>query len=381
MSALDPLDFAPCDGLIASPPCQAFSMADKGAGRKAMRVYHDAIRAWRNGTPPDRERLDAACSDERAHLVLEPLRWVYALRPRWVACEQVEPVLPLWEEMADALRELGYRTWTGVLSSERFGVPQTRRRAILLASFDRDVSEPPATHARYIASRRRTEATERLFDAPEPERIVAPEDRGLLPWVSMAEALGWQPGLREHHVPRGAGLLERHGARADVPDTEPAPTVRSTERSAAWKWRTSTMPNSAERDLDEPAPTIAFGHHAASTGWHLRAGTNDHDTARSADEPAATLRFGGRLNDVSWVDDRPATVVQGDDRVAKPGHVGNPGKEWQFKDAIPVTEAEALTLQGFDPAHPVQGTHSKRFQQIGNAIPLALALACLRVVA
>lgn len=35
VAQLDPLDF-PCELLIASPPCTAFSMAGKGAGRDAM---------------------------------------------------------------------------------------------------------------------------------------------------------------------------------------------------------------------------------------------------------------------------------------------------------------------------------------------------------
>lgn len=33
IAALDPLDFGPVDGLIASPPCQSFSGAGKGLGQ------------------------------------------------------------------------------------------------------------------------------------------------------------------------------------------------------------------------------------------------------------------------------------------------------------------------------------------------------------
>lgn len=177
VSALDPADFAPCDFLIASPPCTAFSMAGKGKGRDALGVYATAIQHMRAGAPIDREWLDSQCDDTTAHLVLEPLRWVLALKPTLIACEQVPPVLPLWHLMADVLRERGYSTWAGVLEAERYGVPQTRERAILMASRVGVVHPPVATHQRYVSG--------------EPARHEITLEGELLPWVSMADALGW----------------------------------------------------------------------------------------------------------------------------------------------------------------------------------------------
>lgn len=55
VAALDPLDF-PCELLIASPPCTAFSMAGKGAGRDAMEEYANIARQrvewWRTHADP-----------------------------------------------------------------------------------------------------------------------------------------------------------------------------------------------------------------------------------------------------------------------------------------------------------------------------------------
>ncbi len=176
VALLDPLDFAPCTVLIASAPCQAFSSGGKGAGRDAMPTYKEAIARMVGGAGMqmslgaedapgvvDVEWLDAACGDPRAHLVLEPLRWALALRPDVVALEQVPPVLPLWEAMADALRGVGYSCWTGLLTSEMFGVPQTRLRAILIARREGVAAAPPPTHARYVAPRSESEAD----DQPE----------------------------------------------------------------------------------------------------------------------------------------------------------------------------------------------------------------------
>lgn len=391
-----------CDLVLGGPPCPPFSMAGKGEGRRALAAYADAIDAMASGHGFDVEALDRACDDPRGHLVLEPLRWVLAVRPRWVACEQVPPVLPLWERMAAALRAHGYHTWTGLLRAEQYGVPQTRERAFLMASTDGPVSRPSPTHARYVAPRRRAEQELGLFDAPEPERIVRPEDRHLRPWVSMAEALGWTEDATVG-FPRAAddGVATEDGYRARDfrPATEPA--FNLTEKARSWTLRTGNFTAIArdpdgkrsragsmpyERPASEPAPTIA-----TSPGeWALRAGTNDHDVTRSSEEPAPTLRFGARLNAVEWklraagqanaavrdASEPSPTIIGGHDTANRVWTTG----DRQNGYAVRVSEAEAAVLQGFPPDYPWQGSQSKRFQQIGNAVPPPLARAVLEAL-
>lgn len=149
-------------GLIASPPCTAFSVAGNGTGSAVINDLCEAVR-------------DCAWTAMRDHpptvwLPLEVGRWVDALRPEWVACEQVPPALPLWEAYVPWLRTLGYSVWCGVLNAADYGVPQTRKRAFLMGSRTRVAQPPEATHGR------------------EPQAGLFGE---LLPWVSMAEALGW----------------------------------------------------------------------------------------------------------------------------------------------------------------------------------------------
>lgn len=166
---LDPLDFAGVDGLIASPPCQTFSTAGKGAGRAALDKVLAAIDEVAEGRDPwDFIEVD----DVRTKLVLVPLQWALALMPTWIAWEQVPPVLPVWERCADVLRSVGYSVDTGLLTSEQYGVPQTRKRAILVARRNGSASLPEPSHTKYRKGKPR-------------------QDGGLLPWVSMAEALGW----------------------------------------------------------------------------------------------------------------------------------------------------------------------------------------------
>ena len=213
VATLDPADFAPCDLLIASPPCQAFSMAGKRSGEHDLELIHLVMADLAAGrTPADRTWEWA---DPRSRLVTEPLRWVRELRPSRVALEQVPPVLPLWERTARYLREWGYAVWTGVLSSERYGVPQTRKRAILMASLDGPVHPPRPTHQAYVPG--------------EPARHEQTLEGELLPWVSMADALRWSGGVRDSFGPPAEDYAGRAASRVK-PATTPAPVVDTKAR-------------------------------------------------------------------------------------------------------------------------------------------------------
>lgn len=166
---------------IASPPCQSFSMAGNGAGRRAL---DDVLAAIDAGAYKSTGALLAlsANTDPRTALVLSPLAYAFRFRPTFIAWEQVPTVLPVWEACADVLRSLGYSVAVGNLQAEQYGVPQTRKRAFLVARNDGPEARLPSpTHSRYYSR--------------NPEKL----DEGVLPWVSMAEAIGW--GLADRPAP------------------------------------------------------------------------------------------------------------------------------------------------------------------------------------
>ncbi len=209
-----PEDF-PARGLIASPPCQTFSRLGKGKGRRDLDLVLAAAERLVAGDDP----AAVGIADDRTLLVLEPLRWALRAAPRyeWVALEQVVSVLPVWEAIAEALEGLGYGTATGILTAETFGVPQARRRAILVARLGREVALPRPTHSR--------------FNARAPHKL----DEGVDRWVTMADALGW-----------GAEETDPEARRAAVV-AEVAPRVNNqsgTEFDLGWP-------------LDRPAPVVA----------------------------------------------------------------------------------------------------------------------------
>lgn len=226
-------------GLIASPPCQTFSAAGKGHGRKNLDTV---LRAVYEGTWKRLEDLlDFAhgTGDDRTGLVLTPLHFALGDHGyRWLAWEQVPTVLPVWKACASVLRDHGWSVWTGNLQAETFGVPQTRKRAVLIASLDREVGPPPPTHSRY---HNRT-----------PDRL----DEGVEKWVSMAEALGWNDEAEVVSNYGTGGDARNRGRRLG---SEPSATV--TEKVGRnYVYRANKMKNGAWRTADQPAPTVAFGH-------------------------------------------------------------------------------------------------------------------------
>ncbi|MCB8043673.1 DNA cytosine methyltransferase [Microbacterium oxydans] len=169
---------------------------------------------------------------------------IWAHRPQYVALEQVPTVLPVWEAMADVLRGLGYSVWTGNLQAEQYGVPQTRKRAILMAMLDGEVAPPEPTHSRYYSH--------------DPQRL----DANVQKWVSMGEALGLDGFTAEKVM--GRGMVERFGTRPGRDATEPAFTIRASAGGAepggfvlVSNYGTGGDPSARGiRTSDMPAPTI-----------------------------------------------------------------------------------------------------------------------------
>lgn len=59
----------------------------------------------------------------------------------------------VFHDFVDALRDLGYKVWFQVVDSSQYGVPQTRRRMVLLASKHGEIAMIPPTHEKPMTVR------------------------------------------------------------------------------------------------------------------------------------------------------------------------------------------------------------------------------------
>lgn len=224
-------------GLVGSAPCQPFSIAGNRGGTDDMDLCHQGLDDLARGRDT-RSALRAACTDPRSLLVVEPLRYALAVRPDWIALEQVPAVAPLFAHTARILHGVGYSTWTGVLNAADYGVPQTRRRAFLLASRHRAAAPPEPTHAK----------------DPGPDTLFGP---ALRPWVTMAEALGW--GYLQRPAPTVTGGGTRTGGAEPFGNASRKAMRAAMENPGHWAWR-------------RPAPTVSgtVGHVGGKqAGGHL----------------------------------------------------------------------------------------------------------------
>ena len=150
--------------------------------------------------------------DPRNRLLLEMARLIKELQPDAIMMENVAGLLSrglsIYEEFIDILGELGYLHDARLLQMADYGVPQYRRRLVLLAG--KGFTVP----------------------FPEPTHIKTPEvDSGLLPWMTVREAIGairapvalsrsWRSGgPKEHnwHVVRDLKAQTKARLKAAVP--------------------------------------------------------------------------------------------------------------------------------------------------------------------
>jgi DNA (cytosine-5)-methyltransferase 1 len=124
-------------GIVGSPPCQAFSQATFGAG----------------------------VEDPRGALVFEVLRWV-GPNTRFVVLENVRGARLAFTAIADRLEALGFSTLVEVVDASHYGLPQARKRCLLMASRD-VVPTLPATTAWSYGARTMAQALSWRQDLPD----------------------------------------------------------------------------------------------------------------------------------------------------------------------------------------------------------------------
>jgi DNA (cytosine-5)-methyltransferase 1 len=178
-----------CDVVIGGFPCQGFSVANTGR----------------------------SASDSRNRLYIELLRVIGEKKPTFFLAENVKGLLSLekgqvFQVILNDFRSLGYTVKYQVLNAADFGVPQRRERLIIVGvreDVKYDFSFPLATHA------------------PRDKAQAA----GLLPWISIGEALANipepedAPKIPNHTYSKYKLRFNGYLGHRTIDPTLPAPTV------------------------------------------------------------------------------------------------------------------------------------------------------------
>lgn len=369
-------------GQIASPPCQGFSLAGKGKGRDDSVLLLERLEHVHTLADLEREiaYLHDHMTDDRTLLVLEPLRWLLTNLPEWFAWEQVATVQPIWDACARIAREHGYSVATGVVTAEMYGVPQTRRRAVVLGRSRRmtaalgEVALPTPTHSRY---HNRT-----------PDKL----DEGVRRWVSMAEGIEWGLNRRPAYTITGGSKNGSSGVEwGSAAVRESLHDARESGDVARWEPREG---DPGWGMTHRPYPTIAAG--VGEGGGHdpqMLGGSGARKiVARERDEgrwierdPDGQGRIrnqSGTPYDVEAQIATPATALAGRNQVSFRGPNANRfnGSTKSRNDGIRITLEEAAALQTFPADYTWCGNKGERFQQVGDAVPPQLAFVLLATV-
>lgn len=218
------------DLLAACPPCQGFSSVRTKNGRQSNQ-------------------------DPRNDLVYEVLRFARSMKPKTIMLENVPGLVKdeRYATLLDRLTSLGYRLTSDVLDAGDFGVPQRRRRLVLLAS---RVSQP-------------------AFATPAPRARTVRQQIGKL--VDPARSKDPMHGYKRKHsqkvldlmrrIPRDGGSRAALGAEEQLPCHKRLAGFSDVYGRMAW---------------DRPAPTITGGCTNPSKGRFIHPSADRAITLREA---------------------------------------------------------------------------------------------------
>ena len=219
--------------------------------------------------------------DPRNQLVLQIARLAEETLPRAIMMENVPGLTrkgkSLYRQLRDGLESLGYRLTDGVLQVADFGVPQRRRRLVLLGGLGFRIPLPVATHSR------------------SPSEILEP-------WRTVRDAIASMPGPVTLSRAKADGDVERsdwHIVR-DL-SSRNLQRLRAAAAGETWQQIPERLRPRCHRDgylgftnvygrmeWDRPAPTITGGCTTPSKG---RFGHPDADRTISVREAALLQTF------------------------------------------------------------------------------------------
>lgn len=294
--------------LMGGPPCQGFS----GLGKRAL-------------------------NDPRNVQLVDFLNIVKELRPLVVLSENVPQIInshdsQIMNEVCDNLAVLGYQSCAHILIASDYGVPQLRKRALLIA-YRADLGIPPSFPAR---THERVPFASVLMNGEERPRFEP--DR--LPYVSVEEAIGDLPQLRSGE-----------GNEVMFYTVEPMSDYQRWAREGSVAIFNHRSRAHSKEFLDKIS-VIEEGGRNTELPEGQRFSNNYYSQAY------ARLHRNGIGQTITT-------------------YFGNPGsgRFLHYRDLRSITVREAARFQSFPDRFVFDGHHATQMRHVGNAVPALLARA------
>ena len=227
--------------------------------------------------------------DPQWGLLAEFQRLVEGLRPEIIAIENVPSLQrkDVFTAFVSKLQDLKYQVYPTVVYCPEYGIPQTRRRLVVLASLLGDISLVPRTHARFRIS---------STISPTNASSLQPQEN-LKPLQTVRAAIGDLPEIGDGqisnedplHRTRKLSSLNRERMRQSKPggswlDWDDSLRAPCHQRESGQSYKSVY----ARMSWDEPAPTITTQFYSFGTG---RFGHPEQDRALSLREGALLQTF------------------------------------------------------------------------------------------
>ncbi len=301
------------DVIIGGPPCQGFSRVGRG---KLRHLRSDP----------------SYIHDPRNQYYLEFVRFVKALQPLYFVLENVpdmqyyrddEDDTLLLEKALNFLRdELGYLVDWQVLHADYYGVPQTRKRLVIVGNrLGQEILWPRKTH----------------------------QGKPVTVW----EAIGDLPIVPHNH-------------RLDEMPYEPRCPL-----------------NSYQQGMRKGAGSVLYNH---QTRWHneqdLKAFTVLPEGGKYAHLPKEYKRYRDDIfHDKYWklYRDRPSWTIEAHIGKDTYRHI-YPSRPGEPEPPRTISVREAARLQSFPDSFRFLGPFTRQFYQLGNAVPPLLARAVAKAI-
>lgn len=208
------------DMVVGGPPCQGFSTVGRGE-----------------------------VEDERNQLFREFVRIVKLTQPKVILFENVTGLVAkknqkIMQQIFQYFEKLGYNMDARVLSAEEFGVPEKRRRTIIMGVKDGECVFPVATHG--------TRATKKTMTVKDALKNLKSKDGKIYNHdVKMAEVSKASDRERLKYIPAGRGIRYQEDEKEFLPKKLWFGVDWKTLRENRFRQtRLQRLP------LNEPSPTI-----------------------------------------------------------------------------------------------------------------------------